>query len=212
MERRKIFTLILYVLILALAFWLVFSLFGGRNIPEISYSQMRLLFEDEQVSSFTVEDGAVYMQLRQPHEGETEVCHELASISLFYEDLGSLITRQMRSGTLEEYDYVPQQGTPWYLSALLYLLGGLILIFIMFWLFSRAGAAGANNPNARFSRTNIRVGAGSRKVSFADVAGADEEKAELQEIVDYLRDPEKYRQMGARVPRGVLLVGPPGTG
>ena len=118
----------------------------------------------------------------------------------------------MRSCTLEEYDYLPQQGTPLYLSALLYLLGGLILIFIMFWLFSRAGAAGANNPNARFSRTNIRVGAGSRKVSFADVAGADEEKAELQEIVDYLRDPEKYRQMGARVPRGVLLVGPPGTG
>ena len=211
MEKRRPFSVILYILILALLVWLLVSLFGGDDHLQISYSQMRMLFEEAQVSAFTVEDGVVTMELRQPYEGETTVSHELASISLFYEDLGSLITRQLREGVLTEYNYEPQQGTPWYLSLLLYVGAGVILIFVMFWLFGRANN-NANNAGMKFGRANIRVGAGKRRVTFDDVAGADEEKAELQEIVDFLRQPEKYRQLGAKIPKGVLLVGPPGTG
>ncbi len=210
-QRRRPFTLLLYVLLSALVIWLLVSLFGGSKLTQISYSQMRLLFEKEQVSSFTVDDGVVYMQLRAPYQDETEVRHELASISLFYEDLAPLITRQLHSGALEEYNYAPQKSAPWYLTALLYLGGGLILVLVMVWLFSRANN-NANNAGLKFGRANIRVGAGSHRVTFDDVAGADEEKAELQEIVDFLREPEKYRALGARIPKGVLLVGPPGTG
>ena len=89
-------------------------------------------------------------------------------------------------------------------------LAGLALILVWMFLSSRSNAGG--NGLAGFTRARTSLGSAGKPVTFDDVAGADEEKAELQEIVDFLRDPDRFNQMGAKVPKGVLLVGPPGTG
>ncbi len=208
-NRSKLFTVVIYALVFGLILMLCLSLFGGSNAKQVDYSQMCALFSEGKVKSFVLEDGIVTMELNVPYEGETVVEHELASLSLFYEDLGETIAEQRQSGKLESYNYVPVEETPWYLQMLPYLLVMIVLIVVMYFLMARASGS---NSAMKFGRANIRIGAGNQKVTFADVAGAEEEKAELEEIVDFLRDPQKYRRIGAKIPKGVLLVGPPGTG
>ena len=208
-NRSKLFTVVIYALVFGLILMLCLSLFGGSNAKQVDYSQMCALFSEGKVKSFVLEDGIVMMELNVPYEGETVVEHELASLSLFYEDLGETIAEQRQSGKLESYNYVPVEETPWYLQMLPYLLVMIVLIVVMYFLMARASGS---NSAMKFGRANIRIGAGNQKVTFADVAGAEEEKAELEEIVDFLRDPQKYRRIGAKIPKGVLLVGPPGTG
>ncbi|MDY5971495.1 MAG: ATP-dependent zinc metalloprotease FtsH, partial [Butyricicoccus sp.] len=141
--------------------------------------------------------------------GLEKVCHELADLDMFREDLHEVYEQQYADGTLKDYNFVPLEPTPWYLQILPYVLILVVTIAVMFFLTARAnGGSGA----MKFGKANIRVGPGENKVTFADVAGAEEEKAELQEIVDFLRNPQKYRAIGAKIPKGVLLVGPPGTG
>jgi cell division protease FtsH len=191
---------------------LVLSLFAQPDVLEIDYSQMRELFVKEKVESFTYDpnDGVVVLQLHAPFENETKVQHELASLSIFYDDLGELISEQQAKDILTEYNYVPVQEPSWFVQLLPYLILMIIVLVVMYFLMARAG--GGSAAAAKFSKANVRVGAGDKKVTFDDVAGAKEEKEELQEIVDFLRDPKKYQRIGARIPKGVLLVGPPGTG
>ncbi|MCI8525402.1 MAG: ATP-dependent zinc metalloprotease FtsH [Oscillospiraceae bacterium] len=178
--------------------------------PELeSYSQVVDLFEREQVRSFRIKSGVLTLELHEPYEGSMTVEHELADFAVFYNDLGQRIAQQRRDGILEDYSYVPTK-TSWILTILPYLLIGVVLIAV--WAFLMNKASGGGNM-VRFSRANTRLGAGnSQPVTFDDVAGADEEKAELQELVDFLRDPKKFTALGAKIPKGVLLIGPPGTG
>lgn len=210
-KRSKLFSILIYALVFACILVLCFSVFSGPKAKEVSYSEMCDLFRAEQVEAFTFENNVITMKLSKPMEdGATTVQHELASLSIFYEDLGETIRQQSEAGTLKEYNYLPIKGTPWYVQILPYALMMILLIVAMYFLMARAGRGDAGA--FKFGKANVRVGTGEKKVTFADVAGAVEEKQELEEIVDFLRNPQKYRRIGAKIPKGVLLVGPPGTG
>ena len=210
-KRNKILSLLLYVLIVAAVLLLVFSVLSRDTTPRVSYSQMRELFLNEQVESFEWKNGLLTLQLNRPLDGAVKVAHELADYRTFREDMDPTINALQQKGVLKSFNYVPVSETPWFLQLLPYvLLIGLMLVF-MYLMLSRA-AGGGGSGMVKFSRANIRVGTGDRRYRFDDVAGADEEKAELEEIVDFLRNPDKYRAIGAKIPRGVLLSGSPGTG
>ena len=122
-----------------------------------------------------------------------------------------LLAQQMESGVLEGYNFLAVKATTPMDYVMPLLIAGGLLLFLWFILMGRANGGG--NPMNNFGKARTVQGIpDGRKVTFADVAGADEEKAELQEVVDFLRAPEKFHEMGARIPHGILLVGPPGTG
>ena len=133
---------------------------------------------------------------------------------MFYNDLHELIDSQRQAGIIQDYDYPAGWAEPWwfvYVPYLVILLGFGILMYTMY-LRQNTGGGGGGGPS-RFGHARTRTLADQgKKVTFNDVAGADEEKEELEEIVEFLRDPQKFTALGARIPKGVLLVGPPGTG
>ena len=203
-------SILIYIILFAAALILLLGLFGGDSLPEVDYAEMRSLFLNGEVSSFEWDDGVLTMELQKDNSlGPEKVCHNLADLDMFREDLHEVYEQQYADGTLKDYNFVPLEPTPWYLQILPYVLILVVTIAVMFFLTARANGG---NGAMKFGKANIRVGPGENKVTFADVAGAEEEKAELQEIVDFLRNPQKYRAIGAKIPKGVLLVGPPGTG
>ncbi|MCI9443573.1 MAG: ATP-dependent zinc metalloprotease FtsH [Oscillospiraceae bacterium] len=141
------------------------------------------------------------------------VQNQLGDAYLFRAELGELIQEQRAAGILKDYDYAPVYTPPWWFEVALYVMMIGIIFLLWQYMMARAQGGGGVDQGRRFGRARIRFGSDSaRKVHFEDVAGADEEKEELREIVDFLKDPQKYLDLGARIPKGVLLVGPPGTG
>ena len=209
MKIRKFLPLILYLLVLFLVFSWTGNLFGV-GASGLSYSQVVELFREEQVKAFVVNDKTITLELHNPYNGETRLTANMADPESFRAELGSLFQEQTDAGILEKYDFLPEKGFSPYQLIFPLLVVGLILLFLwaMF-----MGRMNSSNPLQNFGKARTVLGVpDGKKVTFADVAGADEEKEELQEVVDFLRDPEKYRQIGARIPHGLLLVGPPGTG
>ena len=200
------------MLALALIFALAAGVFSLHSTPAgIPYSEVLDQFRNEKVSSFTLEGSTLTLRLRGENGAEKSVTASIGDMELFHKDLDELIADQYASGVLTSYNYLPAPGTPWYRAALPYVVVGVILLVVFFVLMGRAN--GGPSAMAQFTRANAHFGlSGKEKVTFADVAGADEEKAELQQIVDFLRNPKRFYDMGAHVPKGVLLVGPPGTG
>ena len=210
MKNRRVLTLVIYLAILVLAFSWMTGIFGGQDDGP-TYSQIVDLFRQEQVRSFTVRDDYIHLELYKPYQGETSIVASMADAESFRREMTDTFRAQTESGILESYDFLPEETLSPYDFVLPLLLVGMVLLFVWFMMMSRANGGG--NPMANFgkARTVLGVPDGS-KVTFDDVAGADEEKEELQEVVDFLRNPEKYTQIGARIPHGLLLVGPPGTG
>ena len=200
----------LYFLAIILLLLAYYAFAGGDRTPTVTYAQVEDLFQREQVTSFYVRDGSqLYLNLQ---DGIT-VTNTLGSVESFREELGDLIRQQKADGILTDYNYDPVYSPPWWSQMLIYvlLIGGVFLLWQ--YMAARAQGGGGMDQGRRFSKAKIRFGSESKqKVSFADVAGADEEKEELREIVDFLQAPQKYLDLGARIPKGVLLVGPPGTG
>ncbi len=210
MKKRSIFPLLLYVGVLALLFSWVLGIFGSGT-DDVSYSQVVKLFQQEQVKSFVVQEQKIHLTLHEPYEGKESLVCNLADPESFRNELGTLIAQQAASGVLESYDFIPTEGFSFFDLIVPLLIVGGVLLLLWFLLMSRANGGG--NPMSNFGRARTVLGVpDGKKVTFQDVAGADEEKQELQEVVDFLRDPEKYRAIGARIPHGLLLVGPPGTG
>ena len=180
-----------------------------------TYSQVRTLFEQEKVKYFVLNGNDLGLQIREEGDKVSTVHYQLPDLSVFYSDLHELIDQQHESGVLEGYDYkVGIEGTWWY-RMLPYLV--LLLVMAAFWymmyLRQSGGSSGGGPGPSRFGHARTRTLADQgKKVTFQDVAGAEEEKEELREIVDFLQDPQKFISLGARIPKGVLLVGPPGTG
>jgi len=209
LKKARIIPLILYVVLLIAAFSWIGDLFGD-NRNEIPYSRVVELFRNEQVKAFRVEENVITMELHTPINGDNTVSANLASPEIFQQEMGDLLAEQTASGVLEYYYYVPEEGfSPFDLVLPLLLVGmALLLVWAMF-----MTRANSSNPLQNFGRARTVLGVpDGKKVTFADVAGADEEKEELQEVVDFLRNPEKFTAIGARIPHGMLLVGPPGTG
>ena len=211
MKKRRPFSIILYIAILTLVFSLLFGIFGN-GIDDVPYSTVVKLLENGQVKSFVVEGDRIALTLHTPYEGKAELICELADVTSFRAQVQHILDAQTASGRLESYHFVPQQGWTAFDFVLPLLIVGLVLLILWFLLMSRAQAA-SGGPGNNFGKARTTLGVpGGKKVTFDDVAGADEEKRELQEVVDFLRDPEKFTKIGARIPHGILLVGPPGTG
>ena len=188
------------------------SYFFRPKEPEISYAEVVQLFEQEKVKSFTVQDTTLTLKLREAVDGKTELRKELYDFDLFYDDLNDLVVEQKAAGILGDYNYSANHSPNYLAIALPYVIA-VAGLFAIWYFFSMRASGGGNDRMAKFGNATFRHGSESaRKTTFADVAGADEEKEELAEIVDFLRDPQRFVELGARIPKGVLLVGPTGTG
>ena len=200
---------LVYIVLLVLLYsWLS----GGFGMGEtkLSHTQITELFAAEQVKSFVIQGNKIELTLHTPYEGESTILCSMGDPDFFLEQNAELLAAQRESGVLEGYNFLPQKAvSPMDLIPPLLISGGVLLLL---W-FLLMGRAQGNNPMNNFGKARTVLGIpDGRKVTFADVAGADEEKEELQEVVDFLRAPEKFHEMGARIPHGILLVGPPGTG
>ena len=209
MKKRSFFSVVPFLIGLVLLFSLISTFFGNRA-EEVSYAQMLDLFYDEQVKTFTVEDNVIYLSMQDTFEGNKELTCELADPNGFQQQMQPLFDAQLKDGILEDYHFhAESKFSPYDLVLPLLIVGAILLILWMLIM----GRMNSHNPMANFGKARTVLGMpGNTKVTFGDVAGADEEKEELQEIVDFLRNPEKFKEIGARIPHGLLLVGPPGTG
>ncbi len=211
MKKRNLISILLYVLILALVFSFLIRVLQPQN-DGLSYSQVVSLLEDGKVKAFVVQGDTITLQLSEPYAGKTVLTAALSDVERFRQEQWDTIQQQVAAGTLESYDFRSGRTVSPYDWVIPLTLAGLIVLLVWFLLVSRS-SGNNSNPLASFGRARANLGApGGKKVTFDDVAGADEEKAELQEVVDFLRDPKTYTDIGARIPHGILLVGPPGTG
>ena len=209
MKKTRFIPLIIYLLLLSLAFSWITGLFSKAS-NALPYSQIVSLIESGNVRAFVVSDQTITLELHQELDGETTVSSYLADPELFRTQMWDTLQAKLADGTLEGFDFLPEEKFEPMDLVLPMLLAGGVLLFIWFFMMSRANN---NNQLNNFGRARTVMGVpDGKKVTFDDVAGADEEKAELQEVVDFLRNPEKYTAIGARIPHGMLLVGPPGTG
>ena len=209
MKKRSVFGVIIYVLILGVILSWVLGLFN-LNANDISYSGIVELFEKEQVKSFTVQNQQIYLELHEPYNGKSFLTATMADAESFRREMWSTFQEQTQSGVLQSYDFLAEEQTGPFDYVLPLILAGLVILLVWFIMM---GKVNGSNPMANFGKARTVLGIpDNKKVTFDDVAGADEEKAELQEVVDFLRNPNKYTEIGARIPHGMLLVGPPGTG
>ena len=211
-QQTKRPNLLPYLLVLLV----LVGVYGFMNKPveaEPSYAEVRELFESEQVSAFTVTDTTLRMKLREPIDGKAELKKDLFSVTLFYDDLGELIEQQKADGIIEDYDFTADHSINYVAMFAPYILAVLGIFAIWYFLSVRSAGGGGGDRMAKFGTASFKTGGDNKRpTTFSDVAGADEEKEELQEIVDFLKAPGKFIDLGARIPKGVLLVGPPGTG
>ena len=209
-QQSKPTSFLVLLVVLAVALLLVSSLLTPNSTQSLQYSDVLDLFRNEKVASFTLEGSNLTMQVRGDGDTTSTVTAKIGDTEQFRADLDDLIAEQYAAGTLKSYNYLPASD-PWYRAAAPYIIGGIVLLVVFFFLSSRAN--GGPNGMASFTKANARFGIPtSQTVTFQDVAGADEEKEELAQIVDFLQDPKRYSRLGAKIPKGVLLVGPPGTG
>ena len=194
------------LLLLVLGVILAVNFFGTmRKANDVTYYELRQLFEQEKVREFYIADTRLTAKLTD----ESTVSCDLHNFELFYNDMNAMVEQQVAEGIITNYNYWADHSTNWLeilLPCALVLLG----MFLLFGFMNRAGGV-QNDRMAKFGEAHAQDGGKSKK-KFRDVAGADEEKEELREIVEFLRDPEKFLALGAHIPKGVLLVGPPGTG
>ncbi len=181
---------------------------------QLDYAQVYQLFQQERVESFTIDaNNTLTMNLTDELNGSKTVRYRLHDFQLFYDQLDDLVKEQTAKGIIKSYDYPPPETTNWLEVLLPWVLMAVVLALMWYFMIARTqGGMGADRM-AKFGAARTRMLTDKdKKVTFEDVAGADEEKEELQEIVEFLKDPKKYIALGARIPKGVLLVGPPGTG
>ena len=204
MKKSNIKTVILYLALILVVIFAASALLqslGAGN--KLSYSEIIDLFETDQVKKFEISSG---LKLTL----ETTDGRKISRVLLDFYTFRSDIEPYLNNPSLEGYDYAEPSGNSWILNFLPYLL--MVVVMVVFWVFILRKSGGAGGA-ANFGKSRARLlDQDKKRVLFSDVAGADEEKEELREIVEFLKNPEKYRKLGARIPRGVLLQGPPGTG
>ena len=207
--------LVLFVVALVFCGTSIYRTASAHQQTDRVYSDIRTLFEQEKVDRFTVDDNNnLTITLKEPVDGSRIVVYSIYNFQLFYDDFNDLVVKQYESGILSSYDYPDSPSPAWMSTILTWVVVLAVMAILWYFLFLRRTQGGGGGPSAsQFGKAKARTLAETgRTVTFDDVAGADEEKEELAEIVDFLRQPAQYTQLGARIPKGVLLVGPPGTG
>ncbi len=211
-----------YVALFAVLLILVYALSGTQSAAvKKVYSDLIREVEAGRVVELTVIENTAVAKLSEPikitdmngkviNDKVDRIEVDIPNMLVFEQDLGDTIRMQVREGKLK-YDTQAPVSQPWWVS-LLPILGTVGLLIFIYIFFMQQSGGGGKAMSFGKSRAKVSTDANRKKVLFSDVAGADEEKAELEEIVDFLRYPKKYIDLGARIPRGVLLVGPPGTG
>jgi len=213
-QGKKAFSGIWFYIILLAIILLIFSVLNySPGVKHILYSDLLSYIKSGQVTEMVVEERTVTIKLNEDAPVNDPTANQrvasIPSIGILYENAGEEIQEQLDNGTLKLDTPAPEEF-PWWVSFLPSVLT--IGIFIAFWIFfMRQSQGGGKAMNFGKSTAKMAQG-GETHVTFADVAGADEEKEELEEIVDFLRDSSKFIELGARIPKGILLVGPPGTG
>ncbi len=213
-NKKKSFNGIWFYAILLIVVFLMFGVFNYQPaIQQISYSELIQNINSGNVQEMTITDRTVEIILRTDSNSiVTDADKRIAnipSINILYANAGNQMQLQMSAGTLKVNTPAPEE-LPWWVSFLPTLLT--IGIFIAFWVIFMRQSQGGGKAMSFGKSTAKMTDGGETHVTFKDVAGADEEKEELEEIVDFLRDSSKFIELGARIPKGILLVGPPGTG
>ncbi|MBQ8539259.1 MAG: ATP-dependent zinc metalloprotease FtsH [Ruminococcus sp.] len=209
---NKLKGLLLYigipVIIILIAAWF----FSLNQVEKPTYSEMVSYFEDQKVTEFSVNGNSALLKVKL--EDGTTVEHKLMDWETFKEDVWDDIEKYNDTHAEEmKIDLIPSSDSSIWVDLIPTII--LVVIFIAFWLFlmKRMGGGGMGSKELNFGKAKFKNSADEKKkTTFDDVAGADEEKEELKEIVEFLKAPDKYNALGARIPKGVLLVGPPGTG
>ncbi len=208
-KSKGIFT---YILVIAVAFFCIYFVTSkmGSSAEKTEYTEVISHFDNYEVSYYELDLGSGEL-LYKLRDDNTLRKYTVPSVSVFYED-----TKDYRKEYNKKYpsdplsqDYIKVTDHTWLYSLIPVLLTIVLGVVILYFMMKQNGGGGKYTS---FGKANLKAQASGRKATFDDVAGADEEKQELQEIVDYLKHPSKYVEIGAKIPKGVLLLGPPGTG
>lgn len=215
--KKNTRNIILIVLIIAFFAVSVFTLNRiSKGTEESEYYEIVDLIENNKISEFELNlyNGDLSYKLRSD---DKKIHHfTVANYSIFYEDVNEAVKEINKNAKNEDekikFNYVRGGEGAWLTNMLpsLLLLGGIVVFYIF--MMKRMNSTMGTDKTLGFGKAKIKKSDQSRKTTFADVAGADEEKEEMAELVEFLKDPKKFTELGARIPKGVLLVGPPGTG
>ena len=206
------------IAIYLILFLVIFGIYNFINMdaksPSISFSQLINEIEKENVKEITIINNEAEIELIEKIDVDgtklKNVKCEIQNSLMLYELSGETLQKQVKAGTLDINIERPAEA-PWWLTALPSII--FLIVIIAFWVLMFKQSKGGGHGTMNFGKSRARVTINEKdKVTFKDVAGADIEKGELEEIVEFLKAPQKFNSLGAKIPRGVLLVGPPGTG
>ena len=210
MKSSSLRMILLYLVVIVVIIFIAGYFFDQSKPEKITYGEIIQYIYDDKVSECVIsENDEVTLTLT---DGMV-LTHKLRNLGIFHADVGELLVANLNdeNSKLVKYDPLPAPEIAWWVNILPYFI--VIVVLIAVWVFFMNQATGKSGKISSFGRAKARLGSDEKtRKYFADVAGADEEKEELREIVDFLKNPLKFVELGARIPRGVLLVGPPGTG
>ncbi|MDY2609586.1 MAG: ATP-dependent zinc metalloprotease FtsH [Eubacteriales bacterium] len=206
--KNSLKSILFYLILIVGLIFFVSYIFSIGEAEQADYGQILSMLNEEKVTQVALDKKDV-LTLTDT-EGKV-TSFQLRDYDTYLERFADTVEKQYEKGIIKKLDIEPYSKVPWWVAYLPMLL--VVVIFVIIWIVMMNQAGGKGGKIASFGKARAKVASESKKkVYFTDVAGADEEKEELREVVDFLRDPQKFVRLGARIPRGVLLVGPPGTG